>query len=222
MALRFQKLRCSSFCSKKTKEITKNITRVFFAAVVVGLFFTLASGTYILGQESQPVQESSALGQSPLAQSPLPESSLAENSPTTEVAKPAADVPVRKKKTKKQKVTQEAVTPNNAPAKATSDINALRLQWQFSNAPEDPIFAYEKRYVPLLNPPQDFTAPQVEKEIIVERLEKEKVDYKELAKKYIPNTLQIIVISVVLIIFIIYRIQISSGKKRRKIFKVKK
>lgn len=213
MALRFQKLRCSSFCSKKTKEIT----RVFFAAVVVGLFFTLASGTHILGQESQPVQESSAL-----AQSTLPESSLAENSPATEVAKPAADVPSKKKKTKKQKVTQEAVTPNNVPAKAASDINALRLQWQFSNVPEDPIFAYEKRYVPLLNPPQDFTAPQVEKEIIVERLEKEKVDYKELAKKYIPNTLQIIVISVVLIIFIIYRIQISSGKKRRKIFKVKK
>lgn len=217
---------------KKAKNMARKFSVMFVLFFAVNILATNVLRTNIFAQETQDetqkpqkkeiTQDSSSVIRPSPQNQPTSKTSTIQQ-PLQVKPKPVTNVPLfDKKKKRKKEIIEEPIPSSAGLSKKTSSITALHLEWQFANAPEDPMFAYEKRYIPFLNPPEDFMAPQVEKEIIVERIEEEKVDYKKIAKKYVPNTLQIIVISIVFIIFIIYRIQISSNKKRRKIFKVKK
>lgn len=108
-------------------------------------------------------------------------------------------------------------TPSVSPNEKTAE----RLQWQWQNAPDDPAFLYENRYIPELNPPTEFISPLLQKEVIVERLGEGMEDYKKILQKYKPNNIQIIIFIVIILIYVAYLLQ-NRKKRNRRIFDTRK
>ncbi|MDH5716686.1 MAG: hypothetical protein OEZ22_03495 [Spirochaetia bacterium] len=94
---------------------------------------------------------------------------------------------------------------------------------QLNNAPENPSFLYETRYIPEIEDTSEFLSPKVEKSIIIERLaavEKNEEEHEtedgnnEINLKIkLPSFTQILIVIGILIVFILYRIRVKKIKR---------
>lgn len=203
------------FCLKKRQAL------VLFFAYVIPFFSIWGQETAPLAKE--PPQENTPIENVASQENVLPvlsETPSAESSSTKELAENISNNNQAKrrlvKKPVKAKVSEVASAPIQQPARANVKVDP-RIRWQLENAPEDNVFLYEPNFIPKINIEDDFVSPYLEKEIIVEKLSQ-----KKSIKKYKPNLLHIVIIIFSVIIFIVYRWNISSRKRRHKIFKIKK
>ena len=87
---------------------------------------------------------------------------------------------------------------------------------QFQWTPEDPSFLYETRFIPGHSEKDEFLSKEVEKEVIVERIEEEKNFRKSLGKlKFnLPDWKQSSLVIIIVILFLIYRTRVKSNSRK--------
>jgi len=95
--------------------------------------------------------------------------------------------------------------------KKTVISNVLENQLYF--VPQDPSFLYETRYIPGIKNKTEFLSTELEKEIIVERIEDKKNNKSNFTIK-LPKLNQAIVFGVIILIFTIYRIRIRKIRRK--------
>lgn len=90
-----------------------------------------------------------------------------------------------------------------------------RVSEHFFIAPEDPSFLYETRYIPGHKKTEEFLSKELEKEVIVERIQEEQDFRKSLNKIKInmPDLRQVVVVAVVIGLFVLYRIRVRGMRK---------
>ncbi len=82
---------------------------------------------------------------------------------------------------------------------------------QLEKAPEDPSFLYETRHIPGLESRPEFLSPEVEAEVVVQTLSTNSEENRPL-NVTMPSLLQIAVVIGIILLFTIYRMQISRKK----------
>lgn len=79
---------------------------------------------------------------------------------------------------------------------------------QFTWAPEDPSFLYETRFIPDIHVNDGFLNPEIEKELIIDKIQKQ--DQKKDLKLKLPNLTQTLLFIAVLLLFLFYRMRVKK------------
>ncbi len=126
----------------------------------------------------------------------------------------ATDVPAN------EQTSEQPVAPVAAPQapkkNAARNKNKEQVAEHFFRAPEDPSFLYETRFIPGHRKTEEFLSKELEKEVIVERIQEEQDFRKSLNKIKInmPDYRQVAVVAIVIGLFILYRFRVKGMRRR--------
>jgi len=120
-----------------------------------------------------------------------------------------------------EQTENEGVEPKETVPEQKKSVSAMtekekEVVEQFQWTPEDPSFLYETRFIPGHSEKDEFLSKEVEKEVIVERIEEEKNFRKSLGKlKFnLPDWKQSSLVIIIVILFLIYRTRVKSNSRK--------